>query len=192
MHVVLGLGKIPILANAQEDIRGRKASCVSGAQFMPDWCHPPFCEPFLALHECLPGWADRKGCRVGCSKTEGSSSCFEGCHDAPWCDYIRKLASRYHKGCVRIGPKIWPEEILVGKTSEMCFSTYFAILSSDLKSVCPKVHFFPRYQISWLWLSTTVPKVSSMQAFVKISSSSAISAPNNAILGLLEMHKWGP
>ena len=54
------------------------------------------------------------------------------------------------------GPKFWPCQSLVGKTSEVCFSTYFANRNQNLKESWLEMHYLPRYQISGLWLSTTV------------------------------------
>ena len=54
------------------------------------------------------------------------------------------------------GPKFWPRQSLVGKTSEVYFSTYFANRNQNLKESWLEIHYLPRYQISGLWLSTTV------------------------------------
>ena len=54
------------------------------------------------------------------------------------------------------GPKFWPHQLLVGKTSEVCFSTYFANPNQNLKKSQLYGHYLPRYQISGLCLSTTV------------------------------------
>ena len=65
------------------------------------------------------------------------------------------------------GPKFWPHQSLVGKTSEVCFSTYFANRDQNLKEPWLEMHYLPRYQISGLWLSTTVPQseLSALQSF---------------------------
>jgi hypothetical protein len=54
--------------------------------------------------------------------------------------------------------KIWPPKNVVGKTSEVCFLMYFDKLNPNLKSVCCQKIPIMRYQISWLCLSTTVPR----------------------------------
>jgi hypothetical protein len=45
----------------------------------------------------------------------------------------------------------------VGKTSEVCFSTYFDELNPNLKSVCPRKFLIMRYQSCRVCLSATVP-----------------------------------
>ena len=53
-------------------------------------------------------------------------------------------------------PKFWPCQSLMGKTSEVCFSTYFANQNQNLKQSWLEIHYLPRYQISGLWLSMSV------------------------------------
>ena len=58
------------------------------------------------------------------------------------------------------GPKIWPTQFLVGKTSEVCFSTPFEFLNMNLKVLSPNyslvTSYPPNNPLVRLWLSGTV------------------------------------
>ena len=57
--------------------------------------------------------------------------------------------------------KITPKKLATlkchGKTSEVCFLTYFDKLNLNLKSICARKFPIMRYQNCHVWLSTTVP-----------------------------------
>jgi len=81
------------------------------------------------------------------------------------------------------GPKFWPCQSLVGKTSEVCFSMHFANRNQNLKESWLEIHYLLRYQISGLWLSTTVARFVKWKEGVGTVTTFRISGPNWAIGG---------